>query len=87
MLSQWVMPVMPCVRSHLAKMTIALGNARPPYLFYVVGRNQADGFFLVFCAGLLLCFPPIILVALFEHVEQVSFGDLELALRLRSVIV
>lgn len=78
---------MPYVRSHLAKMTIALSNAKSSYLFYVVGGNQADGFFLVFCAGLLLSFPPIILIALFEYVEQVSLGDLKLALRLRSVIV
>lgn len=63
------------------------GDVHRTHLFDVVVGDQAHGLVFVFDARLLLCFPPVVFVALLENVEQISFVDLKLAFGLRSVVV
>lgn len=63
------------------------GGAGNTYLLNVVIRNQADGLVVIVGRGLFLGLPPVIIAALFQNVENIPLGNLQLPIGLRGVVV
>lgn len=57
------------------------------HLFNVGSWDQAFRFILIVIQGLLLGLPPVIFRTLFQHKEEVSFGDSQLSLTQRCIVV
>lgn len=57
------------------------------YLFNVVVRNQTDGLVIIVGRGLFLGLPPVIIAALFQNVENIPLGNLQLPIGLGGVVV
>lgn len=68
-------------------MVLWVGCSGTAYLFDIITRHEAGWLFFIFSSGLLLCFPPAIVLIFIENIEKVSIIDGELTLGLRHVIV